>query len=58
MARTFNCGLGMIAVVDAERVDAAAELLRGEGERVHRIGELVPLADGAEQVRIEGLSFA
>jgi phosphoribosylformylglycinamidine cyclo-ligase len=41
LARTFNCGIGMVAVVDpaaAERVSAA---LTREGERVHPIGRIV-----------------
>ncbi len=48
MLRTFNCGIGMIAVVDPARADAVATVLRREGEAVVRLGELVPAAaDGA-----------
>jgi phosphoribosylformylglycinamidine cyclo-ligase len=38
MLKTFNCGIGMIAVVDAARADALAALLRDTGETVYRIG--------------------
>lgn len=41
MARTFNCGVGMIAVVPAHKGDAAATLLRDEGETVFDLGEIV-----------------
>jgi phosphoribosylformylglycinamidine cyclo-ligase len=38
MARTFNCGIGMIAVTAPDRADAVAERLREAGETVHAIG--------------------
>ncbi len=38
MLKTFNCGLGMILSVDAERADALVEVLQSEGETVTRIG--------------------
>lgn len=41
MARTFNNGVGMVAVVAASDVDRAVEVLEKEGERVYRIGRLV-----------------
>ncbi|TIC79220.1 phosphoribosylformylglycinamidine cyclo-ligase [Crenobacter intestini] len=40
MYRTFNCGIGMVVIVAAEHADAAAELLRAEGETVYRIGRV------------------
>ncbi|MCR5872345.1 MULTISPECIES: phosphoribosylformylglycinamidine cyclo-ligase [unclassified Sphingomonas] len=41
MARTFNCGIGMIAVVAADQADAVAAELEAAGETVHRIGTIV-----------------
>lgn len=38
MARTFNCGIGMVAVVSADKADAVAQALETAGETVHRIG--------------------
>jgi phosphoribosylformylglycinamidine cyclo-ligase len=38
MARTFNCGIGMVAVVAAEDADAVAAELMAAGETVFRIG--------------------
>jgi len=40
MARTFNCGIGMVAVVAAENVDSVAAELAAAGETVHRIGTI------------------
>ena len=40
MARTFNCGIGMIAVVSADKADAVAASLEAAGETVHRIGAI------------------
>ncbi len=41
MLRTFNCGIGMVAVVAAERAEAIAAVLEAEGETVHRLGRVV-----------------
>jgi len=57
MTRTFNCGLGMIAVVEPGKADAAMEIFGDGGEGVRVIGELRPRPEGAGRVVIEGLSF-
>ncbi|PRX37904.1 phosphoribosylformylglycinamidine cyclo-ligase [Meinhardsimonia xiamenensis] len=41
MAEIFNCGIGMVLVVEPARADVLAALLEGQGERVHRIGRVV-----------------
>jgi phosphoribosylformylglycinamidine cyclo-ligase len=40
MYRTFNCGIGMVAVVPHERAAAAVELLTAHGETAAVIGEV------------------
>ena len=40
MRRTFNLGVGLVAVVPREQADAAEALLREGGETVYRIGEV------------------
>jgi len=40
MRRTFNCGVGMIVVVDASDADAAIEILNGGGESAWRLGSV------------------
>ena len=42
MARTFNCGIGMVLVVPRDQVDAAIEALGKAGQKeVYTIGEVV-----------------
>ena len=57
MARTFNCGIAMVAAISPDSVDEAVAALASRGERAHRIGRVVRAAPGAERVRIEGLDF-
>jgi phosphoribosylformylglycinamidine cyclo-ligase len=40
MYRTFNCGIGFVIVVDADRADTAVESLSANGEQVFRIGRI------------------
>ena len=55
MLRTFNCGLGMVLVVAPEDEAAVLEVLRANGEPgACRVGELKPLAAGAEVVTVTG----
>ena len=48
MRRTFNCGIGMVAVVDTQDVDAALQALESAGETAWRLGEV---CDGPGEVR-------
>ena len=54
MLRTFNCGIGMIAVVEARRADKVAAILAREGESVVRLGELVAATKGKPRVTYTG----
>src|SRR6201996_5847402 len=40
MYRTFNCGIGMVAIVASANADAAITLLNGRGETAQIIGEV------------------
>jgi phosphoribosylformylglycinamidine cyclo-ligase len=44
MLRTFNCGVGMLAVVAAEQAEGLVMHLSGAGERAAVIGRLIPRA--------------
>ncbi|MEQ8666205.1 MAG: phosphoribosylformylglycinamidine cyclo-ligase [Rhodospirillales bacterium] len=58
MVRTFNCGVGMVVIVDPMEVDRLASLLGEAGEAVSRIGTVETVAAGEERVRIDGLEGA
>jgi phosphoribosylformylglycinamidine cyclo-ligase len=45
MQRTFNCGIGMVAVVSPAHVDAALAEIAAAGERATVIGSVVPDAE-------------
>ena len=47
MYRTFNCGVGMVLVVDANEADKTVELLNGLGEKAWTMGQI---QDNAESV--------
>jgi phosphoribosylformylglycinamidine cyclo-ligase len=49
LARTLNCGIGMVVVTAADKADAVADVLRRHGETVFTIGAIAPWA-GAEVV--------
>jgi phosphoribosylformylglycinamidine cyclo-ligase len=40
MYRTFNCGIGMVVIVSAERAEAAVDFLRARGESAQVIGQV------------------
>lgn len=42
MHRVFNCGIGMVIVVPADKADAITATLSAHGEQVSRLGEIVP----------------
>ena len=48
MRRTFNCGVGMIAIVDASQVEMAIDRLNASGESAWRLGTIVA---GTHEVR-------
>jgi phosphoribosylformylglycinamidine cyclo-ligase len=55
MVRTFNCGIGMAAVVAPEDEAAAVELFIAQGEVPCRIGRVVARRSGAPVLAIQDL---
>ena len=54
MARTFNCGIGMVVIVAADKVHQATAILSTAGEKVFRIGVVEAHTTG-EQVILDNL---
>ncbi len=58
MLRTFNCGIGMIAVVAADEAEAVVKAFAAAGETAIRIGTLVPGSGEAKVVYRNALESA
>src|SRR5205085_12151308 len=53
MLRTFNCGIGMIAIVEPDKVDQVVEVFADAGETVAQLGTVIP-AEGEHRVVYNG----
>ncbi len=53
MLRTFNCGVGMVAVLDKDAAESACAQFSANGETVVRLGEVVA-ASGEQRVSFWG----
>jgi phosphoribosylformylglycinamidine cyclo-ligase len=53
MLRTFNCGIGMVAVIDESAAAAVIESLTANGETTARLGQVIA-ADGDAHVDFTG----
>jgi phosphoribosylformylglycinamidine cyclo-ligase len=58
MARVFNCGLGMIAVVAADDAADVEALLAASGELVYRVGRAVPRQANMAGCVVDGMERA
>ncbi|MGB3623102.1 phosphoribosylformylglycinamidine cyclo-ligase [Ketobacter sp. MCCC 1A13808] len=54
MHRTFNCGVGMILCVDADKADSTLSLLRKLGEHTWKIGRIEAGSDETPQTLFQG----
>ena len=50
MLRTFNCGVGMVVVLDANAAQAAIEQFAANGETVVRLGDVI---SGGGEARVD-----
>lgn len=53
MARTFNCGIGMVAIVGKDHSQDAIRLFEDHGEMVYAIGEIVA-GEGSPVCKVSG----
>jgi phosphoribosylformylglycinamidine cyclo-ligase len=53
MRRTFNLGVGLVAIVAPEAADRALEVLRGAGETAWIFGEVIDAAEVAFEERVQ-----
>jgi len=53
MLRTFNCGTGMVTILEAAKADAASREFAANGETVVRLGEVIA-AKGDSRVEFRG----
>ena len=58
MLRTFNCGVGMVAVVESARVGDVMSALKAAGEAPIVIGEIVPPAGVRSDAKGKGEAWA
>jgi phosphoribosylformylglycinamidine cyclo-ligase len=54
MLRTFNCGIGMVAIVERQDVRTVSAALHKQGETVIQLGHVVSLASNDPQVIYRG----
>ena len=58
MARTFNCGIGMVVIASPDRAPEVNALLHGAGETVTRLGRVTARSDGGPRVVLTHLEGA
>lgn len=55
MVRTFNMGIGMVAIVDAEQVNEVMHQLEQSGQTTYVIGKVIELPESKNQVVIQNI---
>lgn len=54
IARTFNCGIGMVLILPNENVAQVVQQVEATGEKVFHLGKVVARAENGEQVLLRG----
>lgn len=55
LARTFNCGIGMVLIASKESAPTIIELLKSEGETIFTLGQVVSSMQVPKRVQIDQL---
>lgn len=58
LARTFNCGIGMVLIVAPQNADEITSVLESHGEQVFSIGKIIDRPTGVEGVILNGVDTA
>jgi phosphoribosylformylglycinamidine cyclo-ligase len=58
LARTFNCGIGMVAIAPPEKADEVTSVLEKNGEKVVTIGHIVKRNPGDPGAVLKGIEDA
>jgi phosphoribosylformylglycinamidine cyclo-ligase len=58
LARTFNCGIGMVAVIAPQHVDSALKILVEHGETAFVIGAIRARSGDEAQSQVVGMSLS
>lgn len=58
MLRTFNCGIGMAIICEADAEAAVTQAMESAGERVFRLGQVVERGEGQAAVTFKNLEDA
>lgn len=53
MFRTFNCGVGLVVVVDPAKAEETVKILDGCGEKAWLLGEIKKVTDNGDRVTID-----
>lgn len=56
MYRTFNCGIGMFVLVEADQAASLTQQLEAAGEKVVNLGRVSERAEGESQLVMQGLN--
>ena len=51
LAETFNCGIGMVVVVESESAQAIMDMLTSSGETVYKLGVLAERTSEAVEIK-------
>ncbi|MBA5723582.1 phosphoribosylformylglycinamidine cyclo-ligase [Candidatus Liberibacter sp.] len=53
--RTFNCGIGMVAIISPENLDFVTKILKNNGEEITQCGKIIPRNNTTSSILYKGL---
>ena len=55
MARTFNCGIGMVCIIETNYIQSAKKIINSSGEEALLLGKVIKNSSSKNRVRINNL---